>query len=249
MTNSLKSLLPCPWCGGVPTVGPQFPERDGNAWGFVHCLNVDCPAQPHIEDGETIADERGSDAYKAAAIARWNTRAPIAEGIDDSAWAAKILTAHNLWRRDAGSDGEYPQQAPADIGRAIDIAIESLSRQGGDSEPDDDWHLRGYAYASKQATNCAQCGEYRHTPLRVDAMDGYVCLTCIDKKLDELFTRASEAEGWVLVPREPTTAMQFAGARSWIDGQESRPGTSTAEEAVRSYTAMIAAAPANGGGK
>lgn len=51
---------------------------------------------------------------------------------------------------------------------------------------DDDWHLRGYAYASKQATNCAQCGEHKHTPLRVDAMGGYVCLTCIDKKLGEL---------------------------------------------------------------
>ena len=36
-----------------------------------------------------------------------------------------------------------------------------------------------------QATNCAGCGQYKHTPLRRDEMDGYVCLTCIDKKLDE----------------------------------------------------------------
>ncbi len=51
---------------------------------------------------------------------------------------------------------------------------------------DDDWHLLGYSYASKQATNCAGCGEYKHTPLRIDAMEGYVCLTCIDKKLGEM---------------------------------------------------------------
>ncbi|WP_153164308.1 hypothetical protein [Stenotrophomonas nematodicola] len=54
----------------------------------------------------------------------------------------------------------------------------------GAQEPvDDDWHLRGYAYASKQATTCAGCGKHTHTPLRIDAMGGYVCLTCIDQKL------------------------------------------------------------------
>lgn len=43
-----------------------------------------------------------------------------------------------------------------------------------------------YTYASTQATQCAQCGERKHTPLRIDAMGGYVCLTCIDKKLGSL---------------------------------------------------------------
>ena len=41
-------------------------------------------------------------------------------------------------------------------------------------------------YTSTQATNCAGCGEHKHTPLRIDAMGGYVCLTCIDKKLGSL---------------------------------------------------------------
>lgn len=41
-------------------------------------------------------------------------------------------------------------------------------------------------YSSTQATKCAGCGEHKHTPLRVDAMGGYVCLTCIDKKLGGL---------------------------------------------------------------
>ena len=43
-----------------------------------------------------------------------------------------------------------------------------------------------YVYASEQATTCAGCGEHKHTPLRIDAMGGYVCLTCIDQKLGSL---------------------------------------------------------------
>lgn len=43
-----------------------------------------------------------------------------------------------------------------------------------------------YTYASTQATMCAVCGEHKHTPLRIDAMGGYVCLTCIDQKLGSL---------------------------------------------------------------
>jgi hypothetical protein len=42
-----------------------------------------------------------------------------------------------------------------------------------------------YSYASTQATNCARCGEHKHTPLRIDWMGGYVCLTCIDKQLED----------------------------------------------------------------
>ena len=44
----------------------------------------------------------------------------------------------------------------------------------------------GYTYASHQATECASCGEHKHTPLRRDEMGGYVCLTCIDRRLDAL---------------------------------------------------------------
>jgi len=39
-------------------------------------------------------------------------------------------------------------------------------------------------YSSTQETECASCGERKHTPLRRDEMGGYVCLTCIDKQLD-----------------------------------------------------------------
>ncbi len=74
-----------------------------------------------------------------------------------------------------------------DCGIAAQVLEDLAARQPGVQEPvDDDWHLRGYAYASKQATTCASCGKHKHTPLRIDAMGGYVCLTCIDQKLGAL---------------------------------------------------------------
>jgi dephospho-CoA kinase len=44
--------------------------------------------------------------------------------------------------------------------------------------------LANLTYKSEQATECAGCGKRKHTPLRRDEMGGYVCLTCIDKRLD-----------------------------------------------------------------
>ncbi len=43
--------------------------------------------------------------------------------------------------------------------------------------------VKEFTYVSKQATNCAVCGERKHTPIRNDVMGGYVCLTCIDREL------------------------------------------------------------------
>ncbi len=75
-----------------------------------------------------------------------------------------------------------------DVECGINVLAATLAaRQPGAQEAvDDDWHLRGYAYASKQATTCAGCGKHKHTPLRIDAMGGYVCLTCIDQKIGAL---------------------------------------------------------------
>lgn len=38
---------------------------------------------------------------------------------------------------------------------------------------------------TEQKTKCALCLEFKHTPLRVDRLGGYVCLTCIDKEFDK----------------------------------------------------------------
>ena len=61
------------------------------------------------------------------------------------------------------------------ISRAITAIKEVLAQP--EQEP---------TYTSTQATNCAGCGKHKHTPLRIDAMGGYVCLTCIDTKLGSL---------------------------------------------------------------
>lgn len=59
--------------------------------------------------------------------------------------------------------------------------------------------LKGqWTYASDQATHCGGCGKHKHTPLRVDWMGGYVCLTCIDEKLEALY----EADQAGQVPEE-----------------------------------------------
>lgn len=67
--------LPCPFCGMAPIVRPQDPEKQGSCWGEVRCIGADCPANPVVLDAETVSDDRGSDGYKAAAVARWNRRA------------------------------------------------------------------------------------------------------------------------------------------------------------------------------
>lgn len=64
----------CPFCGTLPTVFPKHPEVEGNAWAAVKCVNARCPAQPTVLDGAKFCDSRGSAAYKALAIRRWNRR-------------------------------------------------------------------------------------------------------------------------------------------------------------------------------
>lgn len=46
-------------------------------------------------------------------------------------------------------------------------------------------------YYSSQATKCAGCMVHKHTPLRVDQMGGYVCLTCILNELLRLLAEES----------------------------------------------------------
>lgn len=81
-------------------------------------------------------------------------------GIDNGRW----YWLHNwngLALRRVDSENEAKAAAQADYEARI---ISALSAQG-------------------QETNCAKCGMKKHTPLRVDRMGGYVCLTCIDTAL------------------------------------------------------------------
>lgn len=56
-----------------------------------------------------------------------------------------------------------------------------------------------YTYTSTQATKCAGCLKHKHTPLRIDEMGGYVCLTCIDKALTRKVTAPVIPKNWNIV--------------------------------------------------
>jgi len=68
---------PCPFCGKEPIVKPFDPEIEGTAWGAVECIYGRCPANPMVFDGAKIADDRGPNKYKQAAIRRWNRRSTL----------------------------------------------------------------------------------------------------------------------------------------------------------------------------
>jgi hypothetical protein len=78
--TKLIAALPCPFCGKPPFIGPADPENEGNAFGFVECRNKKCVTYGdwhpglRVQDGSSVADERGSAAYKNQAIRRWNRR-------------------------------------------------------------------------------------------------------------------------------------------------------------------------------
>lgn len=100
-----------------------------------------------------------------------------------------------------------------------------------------------YTYASTQATNCAGCGEYKHTPLRIDAMDGYVCLTCIDKKLGTLLGEFGCPAPQSPLSEEDITSEYFASQLTTKDSVESvfAAGVRWAEKAHGIARAVIAA--------
>jgi hypothetical protein len=105
-----------------------------------------------------------------------------------------------------------------------------------------------YSYASKQATKCAGCGKHKHTPLRIDAMDGYVCLTCIDQKLGSLLgefgypdsarSLLSEIEDWLGELKQAN-----------LNGHVPQSVFSEASEFAERIEALTAAQPADGKGE
>ncbi|HEP8722238.1 TPA: hypothetical protein VDU44_000093 [Pseudomonas aeruginosa] len=139
--------------------------------------------------------------------------------------------------RDAASKGDAARQAAGGMEMEIQELRENVAKLKKE--------LRSrWTYASTQATNCAGCGEHKHTPLRVDWMGGYVCLTCIDEKLEELHdaqAQHSVPEGRKLVPVKPTIEMVEAGYEEGIG----KPDRSTHARVIEQYDAMLAAAPAS----
>lgn len=208
------------------------------------------------------AFERAQPAPAAAAVpegwkaqaAAWLEGKAQEQEANNARWP-QHAAAYDLWRHRVGLYRDLASQLlsaapqPATCNRPLQVQPEAKAGA------DDDWHLRGYAYASKQATKCAGCGQHKHTPLRIDAMGGYVCLTCIDQKLGSLlgefgYPEPKPAKAGADDEIEITPEMDAAG----FNACEIPPGTDdfpTGTDARRAiYRAMYAASkpkPAEGG--
>jgi hypothetical protein len=80
-TAAAGTVKTCPFCGAAPSLVPTNPDREGDAWGAVRCMNTLCPTYDdtrdrgvEIRDGCDISDERGTAAYIRLAVDRWNKR-------------------------------------------------------------------------------------------------------------------------------------------------------------------------------
>lgn len=117
----------------------------------------------------------------AAALAR-PSPAPV-KSVGDDAEFNDLLDYANIAYRQANTAAKLCdyEDAKADLIAHIDSLLAARTVADAPAEPEYE-----YTYASSQATKCAGCGHHKHTPLRIDAMGGYVCLTCIGNKLGSL---------------------------------------------------------------
>ncbi|HCF3663705.1 TPA: hypothetical protein NID01_000530 [Pseudomonas aeruginosa] len=190
-----------------PTYPPTIVYRgvaNGKVWARPACdwdrsmQLVERPAPAKVEDTEQV-----SSAWLAQLRSEYRQLAEVAEKRQAKLQSALARVAelegkltdwvHEGFRlnealamaRDAASKGDDARHAAG----GMEMEIQELREKVAELQKE----LRSrWTYASTQATNCAGCGEHKHTPLRVDWMGGYVCLTCIDKKLEELHEKVTK---------------------------------------------------------
>ncbi|TRL94316.1 hypothetical protein FNL65_32255 [Pseudomonas aeruginosa] len=147
---------------------------------------------------------------------------------DYDALAAKLAMAE-----DAAAKGDAARHAAG----GMEMEIQELREKVTELRKE----LRSrWTYASTQATNCAGCGEHKHTPLRVDWMGGYVCLTCIDKKLEELH----DAQAQHSVPEISGIGRDAEHPRAVVLYLRNEPSDEDMRAIQNFLRAMPAAAPA-----
>ncbi|WCU04767.1 hypothetical protein O0072_18110 [Pseudomonas aeruginosa] len=238
-------------------------------WQARAALAQPSPAQAEAERPEVVArvvhsnpvvlgqcgplnanDELMTVAQHAASVARWAEMFNRVEQQRDAALARVAELEKKLaMALDAASKGDAARHAAC----GMEMEIQELREKVAELQKE----LRSrWTYASTQATNCAGCGEHKHTPLRVDWMGGYVCLTCIDKKLEELHddqAQHSVPEGWKLVPLEAPVEMLRAGSialgmEPLSDGSDGGYPITGQQSTIRQcYAAMLAALPGKEG--
>ena len=158
--------------GGEPGTVTLIPG-DGHSGAGLYAYYEEVP-----EEGAEFLGVPDDDAMPATQAT--NQAEPVAAVASDELIGAAItdmFAARDLLPLTKGSVSSY-WLTPDEIRELFDRLATRASIK---AEP-----VPTYSYVSTQATKCAKCGRHKHTPLRMDAMGGYVCLTCIDQKLGSL---------------------------------------------------------------
>ncbi|MCS6516932.1 hypothetical protein [Burkholderia thailandensis] len=189
----------------IGTPGALFAIQRG--FGAQAAMAAEAAASPAPEGAEAEAEESAEREY----FRRWENELPPLDGaawdraapqsaqadaLDEEAYVAKRMTETlaTVYATIIGDDKVDDNDGLNAIERVVRAAqvlrLEvDLYRAQADAPAE---AREPHTYASTQATNCAGCGEHKHTPLRIDWMGGYVCLTCIDR---ELISRVPAAAG------------------------------------------------------
>lgn len=124
-----SSLLPCPFCGEVPTT-IEADANQGYKWGRVRC----CIEGPEVRTGYETSDNA---PWHANAIAAWNTRADATSALRGADEARQFpgntcpASRHAQMIGEALVKGEvFPQlsEEPAHCGQSILATVEALYR-------------------------------------------------------------------------------------------------------------------------
>lgn len=137
----------------------------------------------NVADVERLLSEMGEklDAAKQPAPSPADERAAFVE---------RVMGMFEAWPNGKPGPTDEPEShyrfgyntALEDVLTALDVG--SPTRRAASANETGADVSGAYTYSSVQATNCARCGNYKHTPLRIDWMGGYVCLICIDRELE-----------------------------------------------------------------
>ena len=72
MVTTSSGLLPCPFCGREPKIGPDDPSRRGSEWATVFCPDEECPGNHGSVHNNR--DDLGHAVAVAEASKIWNRR-------------------------------------------------------------------------------------------------------------------------------------------------------------------------------
>ncbi|KUZ78262.1 hypothetical protein WI37_10980 [Burkholderia ubonensis] len=180
--------------GGYPVKQPAAAPSDDAMLQSAHTLEHIAKMVDRVFSADVVRDLCGIAQQIRALAAREAQPAPSLAD-ERAAFEVDILSGPcaNVYYTQDNVPRDQRQQVvvirKSDYDRLTEARAASANETGAE----------GFSYASKQATACAGCGEHKHTPLRIDWMGGYVCLTCIDRELESRSraTAAQPAVAWM----------------------------------------------------